>query len=179
MPPRRIFIFGASGAGVTTLGAATAARLRAAHFDVDDYYWLPTDPPYRVKREVAERVRLLAQGMRRLLDWVVSGSLDGWGDRLVADADLFVYLNTPTETRIARLRRRETERFGGEVLPGGTMAAQHQAFLDWAAGYEIGAAGGRSRPRHEAWLARITRPILRLDGLLTTNEQVRAILADD
>ena len=45
--PPRIHITGASGFGVSTLGGALAARLGCAHLDTDDFYWLPTDPPYR------------------------------------------------------------------------------------------------------------------------------------
>jgi len=40
----RIHIFGASGAGVTTLGRATADALAFPHHDTDDYYWLLTAP---------------------------------------------------------------------------------------------------------------------------------------
>ena len=58
--PNRIGITGASGCGVTTLGQALAARLGAVHIDTDDHYWVETDPPYREKRDVAERMENLA-----------------------------------------------------------------------------------------------------------------------
>ena len=41
-----IHIFGASGCGTTTLGDAVAEKLPLTHFDVDDFYWRPTDPPF-------------------------------------------------------------------------------------------------------------------------------------
>ena len=41
----RIHVFGASGAGVTTLGRALADALGTPHHDTDDYFWLPTTPP--------------------------------------------------------------------------------------------------------------------------------------
>ena len=41
----RIHILGASGSGTTTLGRALAERLQCPHFDADDYFWVPTDPP--------------------------------------------------------------------------------------------------------------------------------------
>ena len=56
---RRIHILGASGSGTTTLGRALAERLQGPHFDTDDYFWLPTDPPYTQRRERTERQRLL------------------------------------------------------------------------------------------------------------------------
>lgn len=53
-PTDRIHIFGASGSGTSTLGRAVAARLGYAFLDADDFYWLPTDPPFREKRDVAD-----------------------------------------------------------------------------------------------------------------------------
>jgi uridine kinase len=43
---RRVHILGASGAGTTTLAQALAARLGCPQYDVDDYFWLPSDPPF-------------------------------------------------------------------------------------------------------------------------------------
>lgn len=38
----RIYITGASCAGVTTLGRTLASLLSLRHLDVDDFYWLPS-----------------------------------------------------------------------------------------------------------------------------------------
>src|SRR5438128_874343 len=43
---QRLHILGASGSGTTTLGRALAEGLQCPHFDTDDYFWLPTDPPF-------------------------------------------------------------------------------------------------------------------------------------
>ena len=56
---KRIHILGASGSGTTTLGRALAERLQYPHFDTDDYFWLPTDPPYTQQRARTERAQLL------------------------------------------------------------------------------------------------------------------------
>ena len=47
----RVHIMGASGAGVTSLGRALAEALAVPHHDTDGYFWRPTTPPYRDKRE--------------------------------------------------------------------------------------------------------------------------------
>jgi adenylate kinase family enzyme len=52
---------GASGAGVTSLGRAVADALAIPHHDTDDYFWQPTPPPYRDKREIADRLRLMRE----------------------------------------------------------------------------------------------------------------------
>jgi hypothetical protein len=63
----RIYLTGAAGAGVTTLGRALASALQLPHFDVDDYYWYPSDPPYTQARPPNERVSRLNQAF---LAWV-------------------------------------------------------------------------------------------------------------
>ena len=97
---RRIHITGASGAGTTTLGEHLARVLRCDQFDTDDYYWLPTDPPFRIKRDVSERLHMLEAALTGSDYWVLSGSLDGWGDPLIPLFTSVVFLETPTEIRL-------------------------------------------------------------------------------
>src|SRR5438128_2185962 len=103
MKPCRIHITGASGAGVTTLGRALADALAVPHADTDDYFWQPTDPPFRARREEAARLRLMREIFLGRGGWVLSGSLDGWGDPLIAQFDLVVFVNTAQATRLDRL----------------------------------------------------------------------------
>ena len=86
MPTRRLHIMGASGAGVTTLGRALADTLGLPHHDTDDYYWRPTDPPYRETRSIPDRLRLMHELFLPRPSWVLSGSLDfvGRSDHLFA-----------------------------------------------------------------------------------------------
>jgi adenylate kinase family enzyme len=178
MPLRRIHITGAAGAGVTTLGRALARRLGVSHYDVDDFYWLPSDPPYRQKRAVPERLRLLGDALGRTPDaWVLSGSLDGWGDPLVPLFDLVVFLLVPKEVRLDRLRARERQRYGDDALaPGGGLHEEYVAFLEWARAYDEGTREGRNRARHEAWLARLSCPAIRFEGVLSVEDMLGRIL---
>lgn len=43
---KHIHILGASGSGTTTLARALAVKTGYAHFDTDDYFWLPTKVPF-------------------------------------------------------------------------------------------------------------------------------------
>jgi adenylate kinase family enzyme len=171
----RIHISGASGAGVSTLGRAIAARRNIPCFDADDYYWLPTIPAFRVKRDLAARLDMLSRDLSGLPRWVLSGSMDPWGQAIVATATLIIFVETPTELRLQRLRLREAERFGEAIAPGGSMFEQHQFFLDWAAQYESGHLDGRNRPRHEKWLATLAQPIIRIDGAEPIEAQLSVI----
>jgi hypothetical protein len=102
--------------------------------------------------------------------WVLSGSLDGWGDPLIPLFDRVIFVSAPTEVRLARLAERERRRLGPAVEPGGALHEHHQDFLDYAAAYDsgqfTGPMTGRYRARHEVWLARLPCPLLRLDGAL-------------
>src|SRR5579872_5876160 len=120
MRTRRIHVTGASGSGVTTLGRALAQTLALPHHDSDDYFWLPTVPPYQTQRAAAERLRLMQEVFLPRADWVLSGSVTGWGDKLIPLFDLVVYMQAPRELRLQRLRAREAAHFGTDaVFPGG------------------------------------------------------------
>lgn len=165
MQTRRIHITGASGAGVTSLGRALAGRMGLPHHDTDDYYWQPTARPYAEKRPVADRLRLMGEMFLTRPGWILSGSLDGWSDRLVDLFDLVVFVSAPTDLRLRRLRAREALEFGADaVAPGGWRAREVAAFLDWASHYEDSSRQGRSRRRHEAWLLTLPCPVCRVDG---------------
>ena len=170
MRPLRIHITGASGAGVTTLGRTLAIRTARPHFDADDFYWLPTNPPFEKKREPAERMRLVHELFAGRPDWILSGSLDGWGDLLIPLFDLVVFLEAPTQVRLARLRSREARHFGADAVgPGGPRHREFEEFIEWASHYEDGTREGRNRARHEAWLATLPCRVLRLDGASPVN----------
>lgn len=162
----RLHIFGASGSGTTTLAEALAKKHDLTVIDIDDIYWLPTDPAFSSVRAVRERTSLLESSLARAEHWALSGSLCGWGDPVIPLFELAVFMSAPTEVRLARLRARELERFGAEALaPGGAMHTNHGAFMDWAATYETGGPEMRSRAMHEAWLSTLPCPSLGLDGV--------------
>lgn len=172
----KLHLTGASGAGVTTLGAALAARLGVGQVDVDAAYWLPGDPPFVAKRPVADRLALLGPALAAP-GWVLSGSCDGWGSELVARADAVVLVEVPTAVRLARLRRREAERYGARIAEGGDMRVQHLAFLDWASRYDDPGFAGRNHARHLRFLAGLAVPVRRVDGTRPT-EVLAAEVAD-
>jgi adenylate kinase family enzyme len=175
----RIHIFGASGSGTSSLAAALALRHGHRHLDTDDYFWIPTDPPFRQIRPRAERLARLGSALDQSPTWVLSawrgaaegepsgytGSLCGWGDPLIPRFDLLVFLLVPTPVRLARLRAREEQRYGATAIaPGGPLHEAHVEFMDWAARYDEGDVAMRSRAMHEAWLAVIPTPVVRLEG---------------
>jgi adenylate kinase family enzyme len=173
----RIHIVGASGSGTTTLGRALAARLGCAHLDTDDFFWLPTQPPFQHPRPVAERQALLGGALARHTSWVLSGSLCGWGDVFIPQFDRVVFLWIPADLRIVRLRERERARYGRAIAPGGSLRAMYEAFMAWAAAYDDGLEPPqRCRRLHEQWLAALPCPVERILDSGPTEAHVETIL---
>ena len=186
--PDHIFITGASGSGTTTLGSAIADRHGHRHLDTDDYLWEPSDPPYTTLRAPIDRIRLMEAELdgvetgdgaaaresgsasqcgdptRAPNRWVITGSLDGWGDVLIPRFDLVVWLLVPEEVRIARLQTRERADFGARIDPGGDMHEIYEAFIEYSRKYEHAGMEMRSRARHDAWTSRLPCPVARTHG---------------
>ncbi|MFL1418338.1 AAA family ATPase [Pseudomonas fildesensis] len=160
----KIHILGAAGAGTTTLGKALAERLGVAYFDSDFFYWQPTPAPFTVARPRDERIRLLQEQTAGLEGWVLSGSLCGWGDPMIEHFTHVVFLRLDPNLRLQRLRLREVQRYGDQILEGGSRHANSVAFLAWTARYDDGNHSLRSLRRHETWLKPLTCPVIRLDA---------------
>lgn len=175
-PACRLHVFGASGSGVTTLGRAIASDWFVPSHDVDDYYWLPTDPPFEQKRPISDRLALMEAMFLNRKAWVLSGSLISWSDSLVPHFDAVVFVSLNNTTRLQRLLDREFQRYGAdEVQPGGRYHEKLQAFLEWANQYEDPDFKGRSRVSHEAWLQTLTCPIIRVDSAQPVEHLVKDI----
>lgn len=87
----RIHIMGASGSGTTSLAVEMATRYGHRHLDTDDFFWMRTDPPFRMKRPAEERLALLRPAFCEATSWVLSGSICGWGDPLIPEFALAVF----------------------------------------------------------------------------------------
>ncbi|MHC0053355.1 AAA family ATPase [Actibacterium sp. D379-3] len=169
----RIHVLGASGSGTSTLARALASVLASQAFDTDDFYWRPTDPPFREKRPVAERLMMMEELFLPRTDWVLSGSFAGWGDPAIPRLTHVVFLTLPSGIRLARLRARERQRYGAAIGPGGTRATAFRSFLDWAMRYDDPHFTGRSQRLHDLWLEELTCPVIRLDAAQPVDALVR------
>ena len=177
MKSARIHIMGASGAGVTSLGRALADATAIPHHDTDDYYWQPTIPPYRQVREIPE-MRLMRELFLPRADRVLSGSLEGWGDEVVAQLDLVVFLSTPGKFACSACAPARPGTSGTEgVYPGGWRHQETEDFIEWASHYEDGSRGPQMA-RHQAWLAAQPCPVLRLDGSRPLPQLVAACVTE-
>ncbi|OJX80810.1 MAG: hypothetical protein BGO91_12540 [Leifsonia sp. 71-9] len=169
----RVHVLGASGSGTTTLGRALADCWSVPHADADDYFWVPTSTPFVQKRSEDARLALMRDVFVPREAWVLSGSVSGWGDSVVAECDAVVFLTLDPEERLRRLESREARRRA--VMEFDEVAWSE--FRDWASRYDDPSFDGRSRVTHEAWLNQLDRPVLRLDSAKPVQELRDAVLS--
>lgn len=173
--PDRLYIFGASGTGTTTLGAHVSKQRQLVHVDCDDHYWAPVDPPFSLKRTPDERVRSMINALGSD-GWVLTGACNGWSAELIDQATLIVFITLPTPLRLERLARRERTRFGHRIEAGGDMHQIHKDFLAWSSGYDDPDFKGRNLAAHETWLSQHTGNIVRIDGRQSVEASVEQVL---
>ena len=173
---RGIIIFGAPGSGTSTLGRALARELGFFHIETDDISGIRIDtPPFRVSRPLHERIKLLQGELSRCGNFVISGSLWDWGESFIPLFDLAVFITAPTNVRIERLEKREKEKFGPRIGPGGDMHDSHRRFIEWAKAYDTDNPD-RSLKLHEQWMATLPCPVLRISGTAPIAENVMRIV---
>lgn len=140
---------------------------------------MATNPPFTERRLAAVRDAQLIHDLTRNPSWIVGGSLIGWSPQWLAAFDLAVFLWLPPALRLARLHQREQARYGEAIRQDPARAAQSQAFLAWAAGYDDNSCGGsRTLANHTLWLSQFTCPVLELRGDLTVAERVACVQAE-
>ena len=170
----RLHIMGASGSGVTTLGTVLAENLSIPYFDSDQYFWEKTNPPFTKRREPELRNELILSDIWNHESWVLGGSLLKWN--LEVEFDLIVFLYTPHDIRMERLRKREHSRYGDVIFTDESRKQQYQDFMAWATGYDDNSTQGRNLAAHESWLQTQKCPVLELRGDLTVNERLQSVL---
>ncbi len=167
---KTIHILGGAGSGATTLARALALKHGFRFIDVDEIMWEKTDPPFTIRRSDSACAAILANELAQAEKNVVSGAFVGWGDRFITRLDIVVYLHLPEAVRMERIRRREHDRFGSRIEPGGDMHRQYLDFLDWASRYDTEDVTRRSRAQHESWIGKLPCPVVRIESVLPLAE---------
>jgi len=167
-----IIIFGASGAGSTTLGKEVAERLKYQYLDIDDYLWRwDTAIPLTLTNTREERAKRLMDDIQKYPNFVIAGTIFSDREQFEPLLDLAVFISTPTDICTKRVYAREYTRWGCRVLPGGDMYKStrfHGDYSDYvtnAEKYETADVAKFGRKLHEHWIAELHCPVLRVDGM--------------
>lgn len=141
-----IYIYGASGAGSTTLGSKLVEKYNGVLIDTDEYFWSNDTPEKRYKsmlKDVKEANTSLV---------VITGSFWNWDydySELITYIDKFVRVMLDKNIRLERLQRREEERYGDRIKEGGDLYNKHTEFIKWASFYDDGDLSTRSLASHK------------------------------
>ncbi len=172
----KIHILGASGSGTTTLGMALAKQLAVPYFDADSYFWVPSDPPFTVKRDRELRNSSIFADLAQHESWVLGGSLISWHENFLTLFDLVVFLYVPKEIRMERLEKREFERYGDIIYKNPARNVLYNEFMHWAAGYDDNTLARRTLLAHETWMKKLSCPVLDIRGDTSINERIKLVL---
>lgn len=90
---------------------------------------------------------------------------------------LAIRIETKTDIRIERLKKRERKHFGTRIDVGGDMYENHRKFIDWAAAYDSGDLGMRSKAEHDEWQKNLPCKQIVLDGSNSLEDNFEAVKA--
>ena len=178
-----IIVFGASGAGSTTLGKEVAGRLNFQHLDIDDYLWRwDTEIPFTVTHPPEERTEHLMSAIKKHPKFVISGTI--FSDRKLFHPllDIAVFISTPVQVCAKRVRAREHARWGERILPGGDMYkstrfhGDSKDYLINAQKYETADVSKFGRKLHEQWISELPCPVIRMDGTKVISENADLVI---
>lgn len=172
----RLIISGGPGSGCTSTAAKLSEKLRLPMFDSDSFYHKPTDPPFQEQYTPGERRRLVEAVLSEEREWIISGSMATWGIASLKATHGF-FLRVPQSERIVRLQKRQREQFGGRIDGDGDMHDEHEAFIEWAAGYEAGTGRGRNLVTDREFLIANSEHFVEIDQKADLDGTVEAILS--
>ncbi|RQO42586.1 adenylate kinase [Chryseobacterium sp. KBW03] len=173
----RIHIFGASGSGVTTLGKALSEKLNLEYFDSDDFFWLKTQIPFTERQHPEIRNAMVSDKLHTAENWIFGGSIIHWGNNVFPAFDLIIFLYLPPKIRMERLRNRELERYGDEIINDPERSKKFQEFMDWANDYDHNTGiANRTLKAHLEWLSSINTPLIEISGDYELHQKIDIIL---
>ncbi len=131
-----IYITGASGSGTSTLGSAIQSCFDVNLIESDDITMLPTEPPFQFPRPTEERLPILIQKIQKDKVNVIVGSINDWGNQVIAEADMFILLYADFDIREKRIRQRELKRFGRRLTEDAVISRNYKRLIAWTRDYD-------------------------------------------
>jgi len=104
MKPQRIYIVGVTCTGKSTLAPKLAKKIKAKHYDLDEFFFKKKYDVTRTKKEMAE----LVEKTMKKKKWVIEGSYSksSWVKSVAKRADIVIWLNIPTPKLAYRITKR-------------------------------------------------------------------------
>ena len=166
-----ILICGLNGAGKSTLGRMLADRMGYEFIDNEDLWFPKADSSYTFSglRSEEEVIRLLEERIRENNRFIFAAVKGDYGRKLIASLKHIVLIRVPKQIRSQRVRDRSFSRFGERILPGGDLYEKETAWFSYT--------DGRPEDVVEKWLETVRCPVIRIDGTLPVEENVRYLIS--
>ncbi|MBT6144673.1 MAG: hypothetical protein HOH74_04545 [Gemmatimonadetes bacterium] len=114
MQPERLYIFGGPASGKTCLAERLSAERGLPHIQLDALFWDNDSGRFDVRRDPAERDRLLAEAVSAER-WIIDGVYWKWCGPVFDRAEQVICLDVPRWQRHWRLARRHIRRRLGKA----------------------------------------------------------------
>lgn len=166
-----ILICGLNGAGKSTLGKALAEKLNFYFIDSEDLYFpnTPSEHTYTFSRTREEAEKALFNTVKSHENFVLASVKGDYGKAIYPFIQYTVFINTPKDIRIQRIKRRSFQKFGKRILLGGDLFEQENNFLNFVK--------SRAEDTVEEWVQCLNCPIIKIDGTKTVEENINLITA--
>lgn len=141
-----VYIYGASGAGSTTLGERLTKKYNCNQYDTD-FYFLKYYNNHQLRMD--SMINDIKKSDKDII--VITGSFWNWKcdyQELLSYIDCYVRVMLDTNIRMERLRKREKERYGDRIEENGDLYEVNKQRLKWAEDYETGGLEMRSLKAH-------------------------------
>ncbi len=154
----KILICGENGSGKSTLGKKISQKLNYKFMDIEDYYFNSDDTNYKYESHLTkvEVTKKIVKDIKENNNLVFAAVKFDYGENLVNDFDVVIYINVPLEIRMKRIKERSYQKFGDRILLGSDLYEKENRFFDKV----------RTRPHNEVkdFLNTLSIPIIEIDG---------------
>ncbi|WP_380181207.1 AAA family ATPase [Kalamiella sp. sgz302252] len=153
----RIYVYGASGTGTTTISRLIAEKCNIMHVDSDDIFWHSTKRPYQKIRAYEEQISEINARLLKHDSWVLAGSLELWKSQLEKHTTHMIFLTLSDNLRIDRILKREKDRFGDKINKDGELYEMHRSFIKWTKQYHNKTTKNSNFAMHLRWYENFMR----------------------
>ena len=168
-----IYIYGASGAGSTTLGEAIAKECNGTQFDTDYYFLKHYEEHQKRMDEMLNDIKACKSNLI-----VITGSFWNWKcdySELLEYIDYYIRMVLNHDVRMQRLEKREKERYGNRIEEGGDLFEVNKQRIEWASSYDTGGIEGRSLKAHVHYEEMYNVKPLLIDSTYSVKENLKKI----
>ncbi len=165
-----ILVCGLNGAGKSTMAKALAHEIGYRFVDMEDVYYSKEDNPdypYEKPRSYEKSVALLLDIFEKENNVVLASVTGNFGKEVMEQINCAVYIEVPKDIRIKRVYERSYERFGEKIREGREYYKQVKAFHEFVL--------SRDENLVENWLSTLSCPVLKVDGTLPVQENVKLL----